>query len=98
MKRTTLPSRRDEIRPDTPLHLQTWQPRSLARCQCTRATRCDALNRPLRRAADPASGIVAEEAAMYVGISASKFDELVRDRRMPARSASMAGRCGIFAN
>ena len=24
-----------------------------------------------------------DEAAMYIGISASKFDELVRDRRMP---------------
>jgi len=32
----------------------------------------------------PRRGLSREEAAMYVGISAGKFDELVRDRRMPA--------------
>jgi excisionase family DNA binding protein len=32
----------------------------------------------------PRRGLSREEAAMYVGISASKFDELVRNRRMPA--------------
>ena len=32
----------------------------------------------------PRRGLSREEAAMYVGISASKFDELVRDGRMPA--------------
>jgi predicted DNA-binding transcriptional regulator AlpA len=31
----------------------------------------------------PRRGLSRDEAAMYVGISASKFDELVRDRRMP---------------
>jgi excisionase family DNA binding protein len=31
----------------------------------------------------PRRGLSREEAAMYVGISASKFDELVRDGRMP---------------
>jgi predicted DNA-binding transcriptional regulator AlpA len=32
----------------------------------------------------PRRGLSREEAAMYIGISPSKFDELVRDRRMPA--------------
>ena len=32
----------------------------------------------------PRRGLSRDEAAMYIGISASKFDELVRDRRMPA--------------
>jgi excisionase family DNA binding protein len=32
----------------------------------------------------PRRGLSREEAATYVGISAGKFDELVRDRRMPA--------------
>ena len=32
----------------------------------------------------PRRGLSREEAAMYVGISAGKFDELVRNRRMPA--------------
>ena len=31
----------------------------------------------------PRRGLSREEAAMYLGISASKFDELVRDGRMP---------------
>jgi excisionase family DNA binding protein len=31
----------------------------------------------------PRRGLSREEAAMYIGISASKFDELVRDGRMP---------------
>ena len=31
----------------------------------------------------PRRGLSRGEAAMYIGISASKFDELVRDHRMP---------------
>lgn len=31
----------------------------------------------------PRRGLSHDEAAMYLGISASKFDELVRDGRMP---------------
>jgi excisionase family DNA binding protein len=31
----------------------------------------------------PRRGLSREEAAMYIGISATKFDELVRDGRMP---------------
>ena len=31
----------------------------------------------------PRRGLSREEAAMYLGVSASKFDELVRDGRMP---------------
>jgi predicted DNA-binding transcriptional regulator AlpA len=43
-------------------------------------TRSNALSavRPI-----PRRGLSREEAAMYLGISASKFDELVRDGRMP---------------
>jgi len=32
----------------------------------------------------PRRGLSRVEAAMYLGVSASKFDELVRDGRMPA--------------
>jgi excisionase family DNA binding protein len=32
----------------------------------------------------PRRGLSREEAAMYIGISAGKFDELVADGRMPA--------------
>jgi len=32
----------------------------------------------------PRRGLSRDEAAMYIGISVSKFDELVRDGRMPA--------------
>ena len=32
----------------------------------------------------PRRGLLRDEAAMYVGISPSKFDELVADGRMPA--------------
>lgn len=35
------------------------------------------------RAAAPRRGLSREEAAIYVGISASKFDELVKVGRMP---------------
>ena len=31
----------------------------------------------------PRRGLSRDESAMYIGISASKFDELVRDGRMP---------------
>ena len=44
----------------------------------TRSTTLSAV-RPI-----PRRGLSRDEAAMYIGISASKFDELVRDRRMPA--------------
>jgi len=43
----------------------------------TRSTALSAV-RPI-----PRRGLSREEAAMYLGISASKFDELVRDGRMP---------------
>jgi excisionase family DNA binding protein len=43
----------------------------------TRSTSLSAI-RPI-----PRRGLSREEAAMYVGISASKFDELVHDGRMP---------------
>lgn len=36
-----------------------------------------------RRAYAPRRGLHRDEAAMYVGISSSKFDELVKDGRMP---------------
>ena len=32
----------------------------------------------------PRRGLSREEAAMYIGISAAKFDEMVADGRMPA--------------
>jgi excisionase family DNA binding protein len=32
----------------------------------------------------PRRGLSREEAAMYVGVSAAKFDQLVADGRMPA--------------
>ena len=32
----------------------------------------------------PPRGLSREEAAAYIGVSPSKFDELVRDKRMPA--------------
>ncbi|HMF15519.1 MAG TPA: hypothetical protein VKE94_24570, partial [Gemmataceae bacterium] len=31
----------------------------------------------------PRRGLSREEAAMYIGVSAGKFDELIADRRMP---------------
>ena len=37
----------------------------------------------LRRALAPRRGLHREEAAIYVGVSSSKFDELVNDGRMP---------------
>jgi hypothetical protein len=43
----------------------------------TRSTSLSAV-RPI-----PRRGLSREEAAMYIGISAGKFDELVRDGRMP---------------
>ena len=43
----------------------------------TRSTALSAV-RPI-----PRRGLSREEAAMYLGISAGKFDELVRDGRMP---------------
>lgn len=43
----------------------------------TRSTALSAV-RPI-----PRRGLARGEAAMYIGVSASKFDELVRDGRMP---------------
>lgn len=37
----------------------------------------------LRRTLAPRRGLHREEAAIYVGVSSSKFDELVKDGRMP---------------
>ena len=45
--------------------------------QMTRSTALSAV-RPI-----PRRGLSRAEAAMYIGISASKFDELVRDGRLP---------------
>lgn len=38
---------------------------------------------PLRVLASPRRNLSREEAATYVGIGATKFDELVKDGRMP---------------
>jgi excisionase family DNA binding protein len=56
-------------------------PRSPRPPRLSNVTRSTALStiRPI-----PRRGLSRDEAAMYVGISASKFDELVRDGRMPA--------------
>jgi hypothetical protein len=35
----------------------------------------------------PRRGLSRVEAAMYIGISASKFDEFVRDGRMPGQGS-----------
>lgn len=43
----------------------------------TRSTALSAI-RPI-----PRRGLSRDEAAMYIGVSVSKFDELVRDDRMP---------------
>jgi predicted DNA-binding transcriptional regulator AlpA len=42
-------------------------------------TRALSENRPI-----PRRGLSRDEAAMYVGVSAAKFDEMVADGRMPA--------------
>jgi len=39
--------------------------------------------RPIRSPTSPRRGLNREEAAQYVGISPSKFDQLVADGRMP---------------
>lgn len=39
--------------------------------------------RELRRSSQPRRGLSREEAAVYVGVSARKFDEMVADGRMP---------------
>ena len=39
--------------------------------------------RALRQASQPRRGLRREEAATYVGIGPSKFDDLVKDGRMP---------------
>jgi excisionase family DNA binding protein len=43
----------------------------------------DSMTPPIERPI-PRRGLSRVEAAMYIGISASKFDELVHDGRMPA--------------
>jgi hypothetical protein len=45
----------------------------------------------------PRRGLSRDEAAMYVGISPSKFDELLADGRMPSPAASTAAKCGMSA-
>lgn len=40
-------------------------------------------SRELRRSSQPRRGLSREEAAVYVGVSARKFDEMVADGRMP---------------
>ena len=52
-------------------------PTSAPRLGTKRSTALSAV-RPI-----PRRGLSREEAAMFVGVSASKFDELVRDGRMP---------------
>jgi predicted DNA-binding transcriptional regulator AlpA len=39
--------------------------------------------RELRRSSQPRRGLSREEAAVYVGVSATKFDEMIVDGRMP---------------
>lgn len=39
--------------------------------------------RELRRSSQPRRGLSREEAAVYIGVSARKFDEMVADGRMP---------------
>jgi len=39
--------------------------------------------RELRRSSQPRRGLSREEAAVYIGVSARKFDEMVEDGRMP---------------
>lgn len=48
-------------------------------------------NRKVHREGAPRRGLCREEAAIYVGVSSSKFDELVKDRRMP-RAKKIDGR------
>lgn len=39
--------------------------------------------RELRRSSQPRRGLSREEAAVYIGVSVRKFDEMVTDGRMP---------------
>lgn len=39
--------------------------------------------RELRRSSQPRRGLSREEAAVYIGVSVRKFDEMVSDGRMP---------------
>jgi len=39
--------------------------------------------RELRRSSQPRRGLSREEAAVYIGVSARKFDEMIEDGRMP---------------
>lgn len=56
-----------------------------ARQQTTPAAEAAPLSpsRELRRASQPRRGLNRVEAAVYVGVSATKFDEMVADGRMP---------------
>lgn len=58
----------------------------------------DAPPRPARRDCLPRSlpprGVRREAAAQYIGVSATKFDELVRDGRMPG--ATLIDGCKIW--
>jgi predicted DNA-binding transcriptional regulator AlpA len=62
---------------ESPNDLNRPKPTSAAPHGTKRSTGLSAV-RPI-----PRRGLSREEAAMYLGISASKFDELVRDGRMP---------------
>ena len=76
---------RDGVRPDTPLRLNVAAALAFPdgsvtaseRFEMTRSTALSAV-RPI-----PRRGLSRVEAAMYIGVSAGKFDELVRDGRMP---------------
>lgn len=48
--------------------------------------------RDLRRSSQPRRGLSREEAAVYIGVSARKFDEMVVDGRMPRPKAIDARR------
>ncbi|GJE77190.1 helix-turn-helix transcriptional regulator [Methylorubrum suomiense] len=45
--------------------------------------RAPQLDHPSRIEVAPRRGLRREEAARYVGVSPTKYDEMVRDRRMP---------------
>lgn len=45
--------------------------------------RPDPPNRQLRRSSQPRRGLSRDEAAIYIGVSSRKLDEMVADGRMP---------------
>jgi predicted DNA-binding transcriptional regulator AlpA len=46
----------------------------------------------------PPRGLSRVYAAAYIGVSPSKFDEMVADKRMPVRSRLTGGRVGLDEN